>query len=78
MSQVLICEIDKRTITRLKLRAKQHGRSLEAELGTILNQAVANVADQPHSQFEAVRALFANKAFEDCADLIRADRKQDV
>ena len=76
MPQVLIRELDDRTVSRLKQRATGHGRSLEAELRTILQDTAAETARQPHALFDEVRALFAGRKFEDSADLIRADRER--
>jgi plasmid stability protein len=74
MPQVLIRELDERTVQRLKLRARQHGRSLEAELRTILQASAEAVRQDPRPRVDQARALFAGRAFADSADLIRADR----
>lgn len=39
MAQILIRNLDETTIERLKLRAMQNGRSLQAEVKMILDQA---------------------------------------
>lgn len=76
MPQVLIRELDERVVERLKQRARQHGRSLEAELRTILQTSAAVVQPDPHILLKQVRALFATRTFEDSTDLIRADRER--
>ncbi|MCW3101352.1 MAG: hypothetical protein JWL77_6970 [Chthonomonadaceae bacterium] len=76
MPQVLIRELDDRTVERLKLRARQHGRSLEAELRTILQASAEVVQQDPKALLDQVRSLFAGRSFEDSSELIRADRQR--
>lgn len=76
MPQLLIRELDDRTVQRLKLRARQHGRSLEAELRTILQASADAVQPAPLAALEQVRSLFAGRPFGDSAALIRADRER--
>jgi hypothetical protein len=42
MAQVIIRNLDPETVRRLKARAKRSGRSLEAELRTIVAEAVSH------------------------------------
>jgi plasmid stability protein len=74
MPQVLIRELEERTVTRLKQRAKQHGRSFEAELRTILNDTVKDEPRDPAEVAAEIRTMFAGRTFDDSAELIRADR----
>ena len=76
MPQVLIRNLDDQTVLRLKQRAKQRGRSLEAELRTILEESVQRIPLTTTTTLNDIRALFADRQFEDSATLIRADREQ--
>ncbi|MGH7230402.1 MAG: FitA-like ribbon-helix-helix domain-containing protein [Nitrospiraceae bacterium] len=75
MAQVLIRNLDEKVVDRLKKRAKEHGRSLQAEAKMILEQAAPD--------YEAVwRRIdsFRNKLkksrrkFSDSTELVREDR----
>lgn len=80
MAQVLVRDLPEETVARLKQRAADAGRSLEAELRDILNQA----AQPSHEQRkrEALAALDAIRARSrpwqpgepTAADMIREDR----
>jgi plasmid stability protein len=73
MAQVLIRNLDGTTVTRLKRRAKRHGRSLASEVRTILQEAVTEGSDWK-AQVEQVRAMFEGRAFSDSTELVREDR----
>jgi plasmid stability protein len=76
MSQVLVRGLAPQTIGKLRLRAKQSGRSLEAELRLILQEATEHVAPTPAAALSQIRQLFAGQTFSDSAELIRADRER--
>jgi plasmid stability protein len=74
MAQVLIRELDDDLVTRLKQRAQRHGRSLEAELRGILEQAApANFADA-RSLAARLRRRLAGRTHSDSAASIAEDR----
>lgn len=75
MAQVLIRNLDDLTVSTLKQQAKKHGRSLSAEVRTILQHA-ATATDDWALQIARVRALFEGRQFSDSADLIREDRER--
>ena len=74
MPQVLIRNLNNDTVNQLKQRAIKHGRSLEAELRTILQQSAEEETKEPSTLYEDVRALFVNRKFEDSTALIRENR----
>jgi antitoxin FitA len=76
MPQVLVRDLDPLIIDRLKSRAKQNGRSLEAELRLILQTAAEDGPADPLAAVERVRAMFADRRFSDSAELIREDRER--
>lgn len=75
MAHVLIRNVDDSTVDTLKQRAKRHGRSLSAEVRTILKD-VASAPDGWAVQVEKVRALFDGRRFSDSSELIREDRER--
>ena len=61
MSTILIRQLDEATKARLRLRAAQHGRSMEAEAREILKttlthkaRARRSLADRIHARFSAL------------------------
>ena len=74
MPQVLVRSLHAAVVKKLKLRARQHRRSLQAEMKDILEQAAtANTVDV-RATVKRVRAMFAGQTFSDSAALIRRDR----
>ncbi|MFQ5430921.1 MAG: Arc family DNA-binding protein [Nitrospinota bacterium] len=77
MAQILVRNLNKNIVERLKRRAKQDGRSLQSEVKTILEQA----ANEPKLDMESARKLceqiqrkFKGRKFPDTVKLIREDR----
>jgi plasmid stability protein len=79
MAQVVVREIDEETFAALKSRAKRHGRSLEAEIRTVLSEAAQHhdtetiwaAIDRFHAKLKQSRRRFA-----DSTTLLRKDRKR--
>jgi antitoxin FitA len=64
MASIVIRNLDDRTKTRLRLRAAQHGRSMEAEVREILKDSLAperaagpNLADSIRRHFAVVKGV---------------------
>jgi antitoxin FitA len=74
MAQVLVRELEDEVVERLKQRARRSGRSLEAELRLILQQAAVEWSPDVMAEVERIRARFAGRTFSDSAELIREDR----
>ena len=74
MSNVLIRNIDPHTLYQLKAMAAAHGRSLQAELKTIVERAVRSSDIQVKHRLQRLDGLFADRWFDDSAKLIREDR----
>lgn len=77
MAQILVRDLDKDIVERLKKRAKEDGRSLQSEVKFILERA----AVEPKVDMEAAlrisedfRRRFKGKKFPDTVELIREDR----
>lgn len=76
MAQLLVRDIDLKTVERLKKRARDNGRSLQSEVRQILNQA-AN-ATLTMSEFRAladrIRKQLSNRKHRDSTLLVARDR----
>ena len=75
MADLLIRGIDDQVVARLKARAKRNGRSLQAEVRLILEQAarseeIAIILDGCRQQ------RLGGRRFPDCTNLIREDRNR--
>jgi plasmid stability protein len=75
MAQVLVRQLDNKVVDRLKRRAKEHGRSLQSEVKTILEEAVPDY-EAAWKRIEGFRKRLgkSGRTFTDSADLIREDR----
>lgn len=74
MSDILIRGLAPQTLKRLKVRAKRHGRSLQSEVRSLLeNAAGPSVAEVLANARQWRKKL--GRRFEDCTLLIREDRE---
>ncbi len=75
MAQVLVRQLDDKVVERLKKRAKEHGRSLQLEVKTILEEAVPDYdrAWKRIARFQN-RLKQSGRKFSDSTALIREDR----
>jgi hypothetical protein len=75
MAQVLVRQLDDKVVDRLKKRAKEHGRSLQSEVKTILEEAVPDY-EAAWKRIEGFRKRLkkSGRRFADSAALIREDR----
>lgn len=76
MAQVLVRDLGKTVIERLKARAQQHGRSLQVELKTIIEQAARSDLEAAHQAAERLRRKLAGRKFSDSTVLIAEDRRR--
>jgi plasmid stability protein len=74
MSQLLIRDLDAKTIERLKARARLNRRSLQGEVRLILEREAAVGREDAWSLARKIRTAFGNRRFGDSATLIREDR----
>ena len=74
MAQIIVRNLDDAVVERLKARARDNDRSLEAEVRQILEQfAKVDMAQARQIVMERRRKLQGRK-FADSVDLIREDR----
>lgn len=77
MAQILVRNLEKEVVERLKKRAREGGRSLQSEVKFILEQA----AREPRVDMETARKIcrefrrrFRGRKFPNTVELIREDR----
>ena len=76
MAQVLIRDLSPKLVDRLKDRAREHGRSLEAELRSILETAGgADLADA-RALAARIRRRLSGRRHSDSAALVAEDRRR--
>lgn len=77
MAQILVRNLDQEVVAQLKKRAKQEGRSLQAEAKLILELAATSPfldMAKAGKMMEDFRRRFKGRRFSDSAALIREDR----
>jgi plasmid stability protein len=78
MGQLLIRNIDDRTIERLKLRAGLKGRSLEQELREIIKQAAGPTVEERLAMIDRVRAMQTKPSKVLSEDVVRKLRNERI
>ena len=76
MAQVLIRDLDPKLVDRLKGRARERGRSLEAELRGILEAAAEMDLVDAKALAARVRRRLSGRAHSDSAALVSEDRRR--
>jgi plasmid stability protein len=74
VAQLLVRGLDDEVVERLKSRARQEGRSLQAEARMILEGAARLDMDAALRLVDDFRKRFNGRKFSDSAELIREDR----
>ena len=76
MAQVLIRNLEPETVARLKERAKEHHRSLEAELRDILERAAGRRSGDWKKGLAELDRMFKGRKMPDSTPLIREERNR--
>lgn len=78
MAQVLVRNLNDKVVARLMKRAKTQGRSLQAEVKTILEEAAKDVPEDFWKEADRIREQLkrSGRKFSDSTALIREDRDQ--
>jgi antitoxin FitA len=75
MPEILVRNLDRQLIERLKERADQNGRSLQAEVKTILERSVETPSVEEFRKMALkLQRRLARRRHSDSAGLIREDR----
>ena len=79
-AQLSVRNLNPAVISKLKSRAKKHGRSLESEIRMILAAVIAQDENPNHddalAQLRALQKEFEGKQFTDSTTLLRQDRER--
>ena len=76
MAQLLVREVPQDVVEALKRRAKEHGRSAEAEHRAILEEALRPERAGFWERAAKLREEMHGRTFTDSTDLIRQDRDE--
>ena len=74
MTQLLIRDLTPDTVERLKLRAKQHHRSLQAELKHVVETAAKMTIEETRQVSHTWHKRLKGRPLTDSAKLLREDR----
>jgi plasmid stability protein len=77
MAQILVRKLDEKVVERLKKRANDNGRSLEAEVRLILEEAAKSSQvdmETARKRIEELRERLKGREFPDSVELIREGR----
>ena len=74
MAQVLIRDLPPETVSRLKERARGHGRSLQAELKELVETASRQSGLEARAVADRVRLRLAGRHHSDSVELLAKDR----
>ncbi len=77
MPSILIRGLDKKTIERLKAKAKRNGRSLQGEAKRVLEEAAGQIRwEEVRQGFAKLRQEFGDRKFPSAVEMIREDRER--
>lgn len=77
MGQILVRNLDPAVVERLKTRARRNGRSLQAEVAEILQEASSRLTmTEARALSEQWHARLAGRTFSDSTELVREDRQR--
>ena len=75
MPQILVRNLNDKVVKRLKKRAKEDGRSFQAEVKTILEKSAEKASMENFRRMvDEIRSSLKGRKFSDSAALIREDR----
>ena len=74
MPDILIRNVERQTLMRLKRRAQRHGRSLQSEAKLLLEQAAGS--DDVKAMLESWQGRLSGRQFGNSADLVHEDRER--
>ena len=76
MPDIVVRGLDAQTIKRLKERAARHGRSLQAEVRLVLQQAAGMTLADVLAEAARMRRRFKSRPMVDSCELFREDRER--
>lgn len=75
-SKVLVRDLSPGVIHKLKARARRHGRSLQAELKSVLEQAAQTDTTTARALASRIRQRLAGRSHSDSVTLLAEDRRR--
>lgn len=76
MAQILVRDLDRELVSRLKARAEHDGRSLQSEVKMILEQAASVDMRTARRLVGVIQRRLRGRKFTDSAKLIRESRQR--
>ena len=76
MANVLIRNLDERTVNKLKARAARNGRSLQAELKVIVERAAEVDVVDARAAAARIRRSLSGRKLSNTTDLLAEDRRR--
>lgn len=76
MTEILVRDLDPEIVTRLKTRARLHGRSLQKEIKMILEESAPADFRETIALTQAWQKKLGKRTFSDSTDQIREDRNR--
>jgi len=76
MAQLLVRDLDEKTVKRLKALARRHGRSLQGQVKLLLEEAAMLSIGEAMAVVEKWQRRLAGSRFVDSAKLVREDRRR--
>jgi len=76
MADLLVRDLNRDTVDRLKQRARSHGRSLQGEVKAILEAASVYSLSEAGAMAEEWQRRLAGGTYSDSAEAIGADRER--
>lgn len=76
MPDILVRDLDERTLDRLKEQARRHGRSLQGEARTLLERAAGLDAESVVAMFDRWDGRLKGRRFSGSVKLVREDRER--
>lgn len=76
MAQILVRDLDEKTVESLKALAKKHGRSLQMEVKQILNRTAARIRKDPYKIALGIQKKLSKRKYSDSTELLRSDRER--
>jgi plasmid stability protein len=74
MAEILVRNLNPDIVDRLKARARQHGRSLQAEVQRILEEAAGRRMEDARALADRIRASLVGLPHSDSVELLAEDR----
>lgn len=74
VADFLIRDLPEDVMRRLRDRARQNGRSLQAEVHETLRRSVKMTREETFARWDELREKYAGRTFTDAVQLIREDR----